>query len=47
LNFKYALAYKLNPKAALISNLVKHFYYYLKDPIKLKKGKGSALFNIV
>ena len=47
MNFKYALAYKLNPKAALILNLVKHFCYYLKDFIKLKEGKESALFNIV
>jgi hypothetical protein len=47
LNFRYALAYKLNPKAALISNLVKCFYYYPKDSIKLKEDKGSALFNIV
>jgi hypothetical protein len=47
LNFKCALAYKLNLKAILILNLVKHFYYYSKDLIKLKEGKGSALFNIV
>jgi hypothetical protein len=47
LNFKYTLTYKLNLKAALILNLVKHFYYYSKDSIKLKKGKGFALFNIV
>jgi hypothetical protein len=47
LNFKYTLAYKLNPKAALILNLIKYFYYYSKDLIKLKKGKEFALFNIV
>jgi hypothetical protein len=27
--------------------LVKRFYHYPRDPIKLKGGKGSALSNIV
>jgi hypothetical protein len=47
LNFKCTLAYKLNPKAALILNLVKYISYYFKDFIKFKKGKGFAFFNIV
>jgi hypothetical protein len=39
LNFKCALVYKINPKAALIINLIKCIDYYLKDFIKFKKDK--------
>jgi hypothetical protein len=48
LGFKYALAYKINPKATLTYNLslIKWISYKAKDLIKFKGGKGFSSFNL-
>ena len=45
----YALARKINSKISLVyrANLVKWVVYKTRDPIKFKRGKESASFNVI
>jgi hypothetical protein len=48
LGFRYASAYKINPKATLTHSLslIKWISYKARDPIKFKGGKGFNSSNL-
>ena len=48
LRFRYAPAYKINPKVVLAYSLslIKWISYKARDLIKFKGGKGSISFNL-
>jgi hypothetical protein len=46
LSIRHGLVCKFNSKTALVLNSVKWVVYYTREPIKLKGGKESTIFNV-